>query len=93
VIVEAMAAALPVLATDKGAITESVIEGENGYIVKAHDPVDIAGKMERICLDAEKMKSMGRRSFEFYESKFTEEKMVENYVKCFKDLLGKEVNG
>jgi glycosyltransferase involved in cell wall biosynthesis len=93
VIVEAMAAALPILATDKGAITESVIDGENGYIVKANSPADIAEKMELMGRDVKQMKSMGHRSLEFYESKFTEEKMVENYVRCFNVLIGKEVNG
>ena len=34
VLVEAMAAGLPIISTDQGAITESVIDGENGFIVE-----------------------------------------------------------
>ena len=93
VIVEAMAAALPVIATDKGAITESVVDGENGFIVKDNDPAAIAAKMFTLATEPALRKRMSSRSLEYYHSKFTEEKMVENYVKCFQDLLKAYQNG
>jgi len=93
VIVEAMAAGLPILATDQGAIKESVLEGENGLIVKVKDPADLAGKMEALARDSERIKSMGGKSLEYYKARFTEEKMVENYVRCFYRLIGKADHG
>jgi glycosyltransferase involved in cell wall biosynthesis len=93
VIVEAMAAGLPILATDQGAIRESVIDGKNGFIVKVKDPADLAGKMEMLAGDTERIKAMGLVSLELYKTRFTEERMVENYVKCFNTMISKERHG
>ncbi len=38
VIIEAMASGLPVISTNQGAIVESVLDGENGYIVPTRNP-------------------------------------------------------
>jgi len=90
VLVEAMAAALPIIATDKGAITESVSEGENGFIVKDRSPEEIAARMQQLGSDASLRKKMSVKSFEFYQTRFTEERMAENYKRCFEVLIGKD---
>jgi glycosyltransferase involved in cell wall biosynthesis len=41
-ILEAMAHGLPVVSTNVGAISESVIDGENGFIVKIKDSISLA---------------------------------------------------
>lgn len=88
VIVEAMAAALPVIATDQGAIIESVIDGENGFIVPSLSPQSIASKLELLLRDHELRKRMSDTSFRYYKEKFTEEKMVGNLVRIFKTVIG-----
>jgi glycosyltransferase involved in cell wall biosynthesis len=82
VLVEAMACGLPIISTDQGAIRESVIEGENGFLVETRSPVAIAGRLKELVLDAEKRYRMGRRSREIYEDRFTEEKMVAALMKA-----------
>lgn len=77
VIVEAMAAGLPIISTDRGAITESVIDGKNGYIVPLKDPAAIAGRLSELIQDGGKRQRMGLESRKKYESSFTEAKMVE----------------
>jgi glycosyltransferase involved in cell wall biosynthesis len=78
VIVEAMAAGLPIISTDQGAITESVIDGVNGFIVESNNPKQIAKKLELLIEMPELRERMGKESRRLYEANFTEEKMVVN---------------
>lgn len=77
VIIEAMASSLPVISTDQGAIVESVIDGENGFIVRSKSPEKIAEKIQILANDENLRNSMSRKSRELYEANFTEEKMVQ----------------
>ena len=45
VILEAMAAGLPVVASNVGGIPESVIDGQTGFLVKPKDPKQITNKL------------------------------------------------
>ncbi len=87
VIVEAMAAGLPIISTDQGAITESVIDGVNGFIVEKKNPKQIAEKIKYLIDNPDIRKKMGKKSRELYLEKFTEEKMVENISKAFKHTI------
>ncbi len=87
VIVEAMASSMPIIATDQGAIIESVLEGENGYIVAKESPEEIADKVEALILDKALRNRMADRSYELYKAKFTEEKMVENLKSVFEKVM------
>lgn len=59
---EALSSGLPILATDTGGSKELIDEGENGYIIKMRDSVDIAEKIRRLVLDRELRKKMGEKS-------------------------------
>lgn len=87
VIVEAMAAGLPIISTDRGAITESVVDGKNGFIVDAAHPEQIAGRLLQLINDPDLRQRMGNQSRRIYEERFTEEKMVENMSTIF-DTVG-----
>jgi glycosyltransferase involved in cell wall biosynthesis len=87
VIVEAMAAGLPIISTDQGAIVESVIDGKNGFIVEKNNPEQIAKKIQFL-IDNPKIRiEMGKKSREMYLNKFTEEKLVENFKNVFNNVL------
>jgi glycosyltransferase involved in cell wall biosynthesis len=90
VIVEALAAGLPIISTDRGAITESVIDGENGYIVPLKDPVAISERLKELIGDAGKRQRMGQDSRKRYESAYTEEKMVERLERIFRQTIQQE---
>ena len=90
VIVEAMAAGLPVIATDQGAITESVREGENGYIVEASRPQAIAAAMHALASDAALRRRMSAMSRKLYLEHFTEKTMIGKYIRCFENCIGDE---
>jgi glycosyltransferase involved in cell wall biosynthesis len=88
VIVEAMAAGLPIVSTDQGAIRESVLDGVNGFIVDKNNPADVAEAVLRISGSATLRERMGNASRRLYEDKFTEARMVERIRRCFENVLG-----
>ncbi|OGW29168.1 MAG: hypothetical protein A2X59_08115 [Nitrospirae bacterium GWC2_42_7] len=87
VIVEAMAAGLPIITTDQGAITESVIDGINGFIVEKRNPEQIAEKIKLLIQNEELRIKMGKESRRLYEENFTEEIMVQRLKDCFENIL------
>ena len=46
--IEAMAAGIPVISTDAPGCIETIVDGVDGLIVKAGDPIDLARKMEQL---------------------------------------------
>lgn len=87
VIIEAMAAGLPIITTDQGAITESVINGVNGFIVEGENPEQIAEKVLLLIRNARLRIQMGKESRKLYEEKFTEKRMVQHMLTCFDKVL------
>jgi glycosyltransferase involved in cell wall biosynthesis len=93
VIVEAMASSLPVVATDQGAIVESVLEGKNGFIVPVGSPDVIADRLEQLITDKALRERMSDRSYAHYKANFTEEKMVANLTLVFEAMInGRSAN-
>jgi glycosyltransferase involved in cell wall biosynthesis len=84
VIIEAMAAGLPVISTDHAAISETVHHKENGFLVEKSNPEDIAQKA-RLLIENQKLRtSMSQASISIYNENYTEEKMVGRLDKAFK---------
>jgi glycosyltransferase involved in cell wall biosynthesis len=74
VVLESIAAGLPVVATDRGAIAETVIDGESGFVLPDPDPAELADRMMRLIDDRELHASMSRAARARYLERFTEEK-------------------
>tara|TARA_Y100000589_G_scaffold332344_1_gene392094 strand:+ start:63254 stop:64369 length:1116 start_codon:yes stop_codon:yes gene_type:complete len=87
VIVEAMSAGLPIISTNQGAIIESVIDGENGFIVEQANEQALADKLRLLLEDETLRLQMGKASKNRYLNYFTEEKMVENLNRVFNEIL------
>lgn len=87
VLVESMASSLPIIATDMGAIVESVIDGENGYIVNPGKPVEIFEKLKFLIENPAERAKMSQNSRRLYEAKFTEDRMVENLSAVFNKII------
>ncbi|TNE55620.1 MAG: glycosyltransferase [Bacteroidetes bacterium] len=87
VIVEAMAASLPLISTDQGAISESVLDGINGFIVDHRNPQQLREKLMLFVQDRSLLKSMGKDSHRLYLANFTEESMVQKLSDLFNTLL------
>lgn len=87
VLVEAMAAGLPIIATDQGAITESVIDGLNGFIVDSGRPDQIVEKLLYLNNNPNERKRMASASRTLYEQRFTAEKLADNYSDIFNTVI------
>ncbi len=62
VIVEAMACGLPVVSTDCGGPSTSVLDGETGILVPRNEPEALASAMHAMFVDPERRARMGRKS-------------------------------
>jgi glycosyltransferase involved in cell wall biosynthesis len=71
VILEAMSHGLPVVSTPQGGIVDTVVAGETGLLVPAHDPVALANAIERLLEDEPLRMRMGRAGQARYAAKFT----------------------
>jgi glycosyltransferase involved in cell wall biosynthesis len=71
---EGMAAGLPLVVTDAGAAREQVLDGVNGYVVQAQDPVMFGDRLKELIRSATLRNRMGRAS----RARWTEGFKVEN---------------
>lgn len=69
-VLEAMAMGRPIITTDAPGCRETVIEGENGFLVPIKDEQALAKVMERFIQEPELIGKMGKRSREIAEEKF-----------------------
>lgn len=87
VTVEAMAAGLPVISTDHAAISESVHNGINGFLVEKKNVKQVAEKIIMLAGDKNLRNKMGAESRRIYLENLTEEKMVERMGNVFKSVI------
>ena len=69
-VMEAMAAGLPVIATDVGALREEVETGVNGLMVPPGDAKAVADAVRALIADPIRLAAMGRASRELAEQRF-----------------------
>jgi glycosyltransferase involved in cell wall biosynthesis len=77
VILEAMAAGLPVVTTDQGVIGDTVQDGVNGFIVPARDPDALAEKIILLLRDKALRERMGQIGRDLYQQRYTLERWIE----------------
>lgn len=88
VVMEAMAACKPVVATNVGGVPELVEDGVSGYIVPPHDPEALAAAMLKIMsLSEDERRAMGRAGRAHIEAKYSLDQVVDRWEKLYQDLL------
>jgi glycosyltransferase involved in cell wall biosynthesis len=87
-LLEAEAAALPIVATRVGGNPEVVIDGETGFLVPSGAPAPMAAALQRLLRDAALRARMGERGRSFYRAHFTLQAMVEGYASLYRQLAG-----
>jgi glycosyltransferase involved in cell wall biosynthesis len=86
-IVEALAAGLPVVSTDRGAIEQSVKDSVNGFLLPEPDPLNLAKALEQLLIDESLRRNMGAASRALYERDFTAAAMVKRLAVVFDEVL------
>jgi glycosyltransferase involved in cell wall biosynthesis len=85
VILEAMAAGLPVVSTRHGAIPEMVVDGETGILVEPRDVHGLADALRRLALEPALRTGMGRAGRARYLAHFTVPRWVARMAVVFDD--------
>jgi glycosyltransferase involved in cell wall biosynthesis len=71
VVLEACAAALPVVATNVGGTSEIIDDGANGYLVPSGDPPALAARLLELTRSPELRRSMGYRGRDLVRARFS----------------------
>jgi glycosyltransferase involved in cell wall biosynthesis len=90
-IIEAMAASLPVVATDVGGNAEAVQDGVSGFIVPTEDVAALSSAMIRLLSDPSKTKEMGAAGRERVKERFTIDAMMNQITNVYTGLLRADV--
>jgi sugar transferase (PEP-CTERM/EpsH1 system associated) len=86
-LLEAMAAGLPVIATDVGGNREVVVHGETGALVPAGVPVALAEAMLRVLTDPAAARRMGAAGRARVAAAFAIDRTVDDYAAIYEELL------
>ncbi len=86
-ILEYMAAARPVVATDVGGAREAIIESETGYLVRSGDDETMARRIVSLLRDPTRAREMGERARRVVEEKFSAQAQLENTQKMYDQVL------
>ena len=87
-IIEYMAAARPVVATDVGGAAEAVADGETGYVVSPGDEEALAAHLVELLEDPAKARAMGERGLLRVREKFSCEAQLARVEALYERLLG-----
>lgn len=91
VIMEAMAAWKPVVATNVGGVPELVEDGVSGYIVPPRDPEALAAAMlKMMSLSEDERKAMGQAGRAHIEANYSLDRVVDQWERLYRDLLHKK---
>jgi glycosyltransferase involved in cell wall biosynthesis len=77
IILEAMMASTPIVATASPSLPEFVIDGENGYLAKNKDVDDIANNIIKM-INENNRKKLGQKGFEIAKDRFSFKRLIDN---------------
>jgi glycosyltransferase involved in cell wall biosynthesis len=72
VVLEALAAGVPVVTTDRGAISETVTDGRDGFVLPDPEPHLLADRVVRLLEDSALYDDFSRAARETYEARLTQ---------------------
>jgi glycosyltransferase involved in cell wall biosynthesis len=90
VVLEAMSMGKPVLATNVGAVSEVIKDGNNGWLVSANDHIALAKLLTKIVVDRQKLKEMGLKGRLSLFPKFSVESRCQKFLSVYNNLLNQE---
>lgn len=87
VLLEAMSAGLPVVTTDQGAIRDTILHGETGYLVPKRDPAAMARRIVELLRDEPLRRRMGQAGRQRFEERFRVESYGLGMARVFDAVL------
>jgi glycosyltransferase involved in cell wall biosynthesis len=86
-IMEAMAAGVPVVASDIPPNRELVVDGQTGFLVKVGDSVGIAQFTDRLLADPALARRLGDAGRERVQSEFSVDRMVSRHADLYREVV------
>jgi glycosyltransferase involved in cell wall biosynthesis len=91
VLLEAAAAAMPIVTTDAGGNAEVVQDGQSGFLVRPSSPDELAEAMLRLMqLPDSERRTMGARGRERVRSEFGLKRTVERWEQVYREVLSRK---
>lgn len=86
-LLDAMACARPIVATEAGGIPEVVVDGETGLLVPPRDAAALADALVAVLRDQDLARRFGTAGYEHVHRRFTVERMVAETARVYDVLL------
>jgi len=86
-ILEAMAAGVPVVASDVGGVRDAVRDGETGLLVPPADPSFLAESILRLSADRDLGRRLADRAGREVRERYSSSAMTEGYARLYRELL------
>jgi glycosyltransferase involved in cell wall biosynthesis len=90
--IEAMACGLPVVGSDVGGVSEVIVNGKTGLLVKPSKPGELADALEYILDNELVAKDMGKKGRERVEKMFSIDTYIKEYISKIKEVADNDVN-
>jgi len=88
-VIDAEAVGLPVITTDWVGCRDTVIDGENGFLIPIKDAKSLAEKIAVLVDDSELRQRMGKSAREYAEKYFSIENVVNKHLEIYNDLINR----
>ncbi|MBU1006932.1 MAG: glycosyltransferase family 4 protein [Candidatus Omnitrophica bacterium] len=86
-LIEAMAAARPVVATRVGGVGDVVSDGKNGYLVKSGDVEGFAEKLSELIKDRDKRLKFGEEGRRSVKDRFSKDRLIKDVKELYNNIL------
>jgi glycosyltransferase involved in cell wall biosynthesis len=93
ILLQASAAALPIVASRAGGIPEAVQDGDTGLLVEPGDADALARALSALLADPDRGRAMGTAGRAFVLEHFSVDRMVEGNLGVYRDVLAQERRG
>jgi len=89
-VLEAMGFGLPVITTPVGGVIDFFGEGKNGYFTSIYNPEELAGKIEKLVSDEQKLTNIANANHQMALERFSSDKVAERIINIFAKVTGKQ---
>lgn len=87
VILEALKAGLPVVATSVSGSPEVIVDGLNGFLVRADDPHELANRIAKVLVDDDLRTTLAQNAVTSLSSAFSIDTQVDSYLQTYAAVL------
>jgi len=88
-VLEAMAAELPVIATNIAGTVEIIQHGKTGHLIRAGNVQELADAIIELLMNPSYMEKIAKNGLKFIQSKYDWADISTEYKKCYEEILSK----